>query len=59
MHVVDLMTVEGSTVFGAVWRGIEAKLVKCPALTDATPEFKSTYDAAGSGLAMTASSAVP
>ena len=59
VHVVDLMTVEGSAVFGAVWRGIEAKLVECQALTDSMPEFKSTYDAAGSGLAMTASRAAP
>jgi hypothetical protein len=44
VHVVDLMTVAGSEVFGAVWRGIEAKLVECPALSDSMPEFKSTYD---------------
>jgi hypothetical protein len=43
-HVVDLMTPAGSAVFGAVWRGIEAKLVECPALADSMPEFKSTYD---------------
>ena len=33
VHVVDLMTEEGSAAFGAVWRGIEAKLVECPALS--------------------------
>ena len=44
VHVVDLMTPEGSAAFGAVWRGIEAKLVECPALSDSMPEFKSTYD---------------
>jgi hypothetical protein len=44
VHVVDLMTPAGSAVFGAVWRGIEAKLVECPALADSMPEFKSTYD---------------
>src|ERR1051325_3558041 len=44
VHVVDLMTAEGSAVFGAVWRGIEAKLVECPALADAMPEFRTTYD---------------
>ena len=43
-HVVDLMTVAGSAVFGARWRGMEAKLVECPALSDAMPEFKTTYD---------------
>jgi hypothetical protein len=59
VHVVDLMTQEGSAVFGAVWRGIKVKLVEYQALTDSIPEFKSTYDAAGSGLAMTASRAAP
>jgi hypothetical protein len=44
VHVVDLMTVEGSAAFGARWRGREAKFVECPALSDAMPEFKTTYD---------------
>ena len=44
VHVVDLMTEAGSAVFGAVWRAKEAKLVECPALSDARPEFKTTYD---------------
>jgi gluconolactonase len=44
VHVVDLMTEAGSAVFGAQWRGMEAKIVECPALTDAMPEFKTTYD---------------
>jgi gluconolactonase len=44
VHIVDLMTVEGSAVFGAQWRGMEAKIVECPALTDSMPEFKTTYD---------------
>jgi hypothetical protein len=43
-HVVDLMTAEGSAAFGARWRGIEAKLVECPALSDAMAEFRTTYD---------------
>ena len=43
-HVVDLMTDAGSAVFGARWRGREAKIVECSALTDAMPEFKTTYD---------------
>src|SRR5215813_9370922 len=43
-HVVDLMSNAGSAVFGAQWRGMEAKIVECPALTDAMPEFKTTYD---------------
>src|SRR5580704_17516721 len=44
VHVVDLMTVAGAAVFGARWRGVEAKLVECPALSDSMPEFKTTYD---------------
>lgn len=44
VHVVDLMTAAGSAVFGAQWRGMEAKIVECPALSDAMPEFKTTYD---------------
>ena len=43
-HVVDLMTAEGSAAFGARWKGMEAKLVECPALSDSMPEFKTTYD---------------
>jgi hypothetical protein len=43
-HAVDLMTAAGSEVFGARWRGKEAKIVECPALTDSMPEFKTTYD---------------
>jgi hypothetical protein len=44
VHVVDLMTEAGSAVFGARWRGIEAKIAECAALADAMPEFKTTYD---------------
>jgi gluconolactonase len=43
-HVVDLMTEAGSAAFGARWKGREAKIVECPALSDAMPEFKTTYD---------------
>src|SRR5687767_5246818 len=42
-HVIDLMTDTGSAVFGAVWRAKEAKLAECAALTDARPEYKTTY----------------
>ena len=38
-HVVDLMA-----VFDAQWRAMEAKIVECPALSDAMPEFRTTYD---------------
>lgn len=44
VHVVDLMTKAGSEVFGAQWKAMEAKVVECPALTDAMPEFRTTYD---------------
>lgn len=43
-HVVDLMTDAGSAAFRAVWRAKEAKLVECPALSDARPQYKVTYD---------------
>jgi len=43
-HTVDLMTTEGCAAFEAVWRGKEAKIVECPALSDALPEFKTAYD---------------
>jgi gluconolactonase len=43
-HVVDLMSDDGSAVFGAVWRGREAKIIEVPALSDSRPEFKTTYD---------------
>ena len=41
---VDLMTVDGSAVFGAQWRTKEAKIIEVPAIPDAMPEFKTTYD---------------
>jgi hypothetical protein len=44
VHVVDLMTVEGSAAFGAEWRATEARIVECPALSDSRPEYKTTYD---------------
>jgi hypothetical protein len=43
-HVIDLMTAEGSAMFDAQWRAMEAKIVECAALADAMPEFKTTYD---------------
>ena len=44
VYVVDLMTDAGSAAFGAQWRAKEAKIVECPALADAMPEFKTTDD---------------
>jgi gluconolactonase len=43
-HVVDLMTVAGSAAFGVRWKAMEAKLVECPALSDAMAEYRTTYD---------------
>ena len=42
--VVDLMTREGSAAFGAQRKTTEAKIVGVPAIPDAMPEFKTTYD---------------
>jgi hypothetical protein len=44
VHVVDLMTAEGVAAFGTRWCGREARIVEVPALADAMPEFKTTYD---------------
>jgi gluconolactonase len=43
-HVLDLMTEAGMAAFDARWRGKEARIVECPALSDAMPEFKLAYD---------------
>jgi hypothetical protein len=40
VHVVDLMTEAGSPAFGARWRVKDAKLVECPALTNALPSSR-------------------
>src|SRR3989454_12063276 len=41
---VDLMTLEGSAMFGAQWKTKEAKIIEVPAIPDAMPEFTTTYD---------------
>jgi hypothetical protein len=38
------MTLEGSAIFGAQWKTKEAKIIEVPAIPDAMPEFKTTYD---------------
>jgi gluconolactonase len=38
------MTAEGSALFGAKWKTREAKIVEVPAIPDAMPEYKTTYD---------------
>ena len=42
--VVDLMTPEGSAVFGARWKTREAKIVEVAAIPDALPGYETTYD---------------
>ena len=41
---VDLMTLEGSAMFGAQWKTREAKIIEVPAIPNAMPEFTTTYD---------------
>jgi len=41
---VDLMTPEGSALFGAQWRSMEAKIIEVPAIPRSMPEYKTTYD---------------
>jgi len=43
-HVVDLMTRDGSAVFCAQWKTLEAKLIEVPSIANAMPEHKTTYD---------------
>lgn len=43
-HAVDLMTPEGSAVFGAQWKSMEAKIVEGPAIANAMPGYKTSYD---------------
>jgi gluconolactonase len=45
-HVVDLMTADGMTAFGAQWKHVEAKIVGGPALPAAMPGYKTSYDIA-------------
>jgi gluconolactonase len=43
-HVVDLLTAEGMAAFGAQWKHMEAKIVEGPALPNAMPGYKTSYD---------------
>ena len=43
-HAVDLMTPEGSALFGAQWKSMEGKIVEGPAIADAMPGYKTSYD---------------
>jgi gluconolactonase len=41
---VDLMTTEGSALFGAQWKSMEAKIVEGPPIANALPGYKASYD---------------
>jgi gluconolactonase len=43
-HVVDLMTEDGIAGFGARWKVMEAKIIEGPALPNAMPGYKTSYD---------------
>src|SRR5437667_5571062 len=43
-HFVDLMTAEGMAAFHAQWKTMEAKIVEGPALPNAMPGYKTSYD---------------
>jgi len=43
-QVVDLMTPEGPAAFGAQWKTMEAKIVEGPAIANAMPGYKTSYD---------------
>jgi gluconolactonase len=43
-QVVDLMTPEGSAAFSAQWKSMEAKIVEGPAIANAMPGYKTSYD---------------
>jgi len=43
-HVVDLMTAEGSAAFGAQWKVMDVKIVEVPAIPNAMPQYKTTYN---------------
>jgi gluconolactonase len=42
--VVDLMTPEGSALFGAQWKTMEAKIVEGAPIANAMPGYKTSYD---------------
>jgi gluconolactonase len=43
-HAVDLMTAAGSATFGAQWRVRDVKIVEVPAIPNAMPQYKTTYN---------------
>jgi gluconolactonase len=43
-HVVDLLTAEGMAAFGAQWKSLDVKIIEGPALPNAMPGYKTSYD---------------
>jgi hypothetical protein len=43
-NTVDLMTTEGSALFGAQWKTMEAKIVEVQPIPDNMPAYKTGYD---------------
>ena len=43
-HVVDLLTADGMAAFGAQWKHMEVKIIEGPALPNAMPGYKTSYD---------------
>lgn len=43
-HVVDLMTAQGSAALGAQWKVMDVKIVEVPAIPNAMPQYKTTYN---------------
>ena len=43
-YVVDLLSADGMAAFGAQWKHMEVKIVEGPALPNAMPGYKTSYD---------------
>jgi gluconolactonase len=43
-HVVDLLTADGMAAFGARWKSMDVKIIEGPALPNAMPGYKTSYD---------------
>jgi gluconolactonase len=43
-HLVDLLTADGMAAFGAQWKHMEVKIIEGPALPNAMPDYKTSYD---------------
>jgi len=43
-YVVDLLTADGMAAFGAQWKHMDVKIVEGPALPNAMPGYKTSYD---------------